>query len=100
MKHSVILIVIIITCIGTAFTRPGEPINPQSLFERNCAKCHGVNGAKGAFGAANLKKSTMTNEAIMERIRNGKRFMPSFRKKLSPDEIKELAGYVKSLRTN
>lgn len=40
----------------------------------------------------------MPEDAIIERIQNGKKFMPSFKGKLSPDEIKELAGYVKTLR--
>jgi cytochrome c6 len=84
-----------------AFTNtPGEPEKGKSLFQRNCTRCHGANGAKGFFGAANLKKSVMTEEAIIERIENGKRFMPSFKKRFTTEEIKELAGYVKTLRTH
>jgi mono/diheme cytochrome c family protein len=104
MTHSIskhrpvftLLFIIMSACVFMAFTK--STVDGKALFERNCARCHGANGAKGFFGAANLKKSVMTEEAIIERIENGKRFMPSFKKKFTPEEIKELAGYVKTLR--
>ena len=76
------------------------PISGKALFEENCAKCHGADGTRGRFGAANLRKSVMPEEAIIERIEKGKSFMPSFKKRLTPEEIRELAGYVKTLRAN
>jgi mono/diheme cytochrome c family protein len=87
-------------CVFSAFTMQPvrKPVDGKTLFEKNCQKCHGAKGTKGFFGAANLQKSVMTEEAIVDRIQNGKKFMPSFKNKLSPDEIKELAGYVKALR--
>ena len=88
--------------VFSAFTRQPShtPLDGKSLFEKNCQKCHGAKGTKGFFGAANLQKSILTEDAIMDRIQNGKKFMPSFKNKLSADEIKELAGYVKTLRSN
>ena len=83
-----------------AFTsqRSDAPINGKALFEENCAKCHGSDGTRGRFGAANLQKSVKTEDAIVERIENGKRFMPSFKKRFTAEEIRGLAGYVKTLR--
>lgn len=102
MKVFVLLFIIITAIISQAFTSQNgrAPINAKTLFEENCAKCHGADGTRGKFGAANLRKSIMTEDAIIERIGNGKRFMPSFKKRLTPDEIRELAGYVKTLRAN
>ena len=101
MVHK-LLIIIMAALVFSAFTRrpSHKPLDGKSLFEKNCQKCHGAKGTKGFFGAANLQKSTITEDAIIERIQIGKKFMPSFKSKLSPDEIKELAGYVKTLRTN
>jgi cytochrome c6 len=98
-----VLLIIIITAIGSlAFTsqRGGAPGKGKTLFEENCAKCHGADGTRGKFGAANLRTSVMPEEAIIERIEKGKRFMPSFKKRFTPEEIRDLAGYVKTLRSN
>lgn len=102
-KKVYVLLFIIMTAIGSlAFTaqRRGEPAKGKALFERNCQPCHGADGTRGRFGAANLQKSQMTDEAIIERIENGKRIMPSFKKRFTPEEIRDLAEYVKTLRGN
>jgi mono/diheme cytochrome c family protein len=70
----------------------------QYLFETNCVRCHGANGAKGFPFAKELQKSKMEDTAIAKIIRNGKRIMPSFEKKLSSEEISQLVLYVKTLR--
>lgn len=70
----------------------------QTLYEHHCARCHGADGARGMFGARNLQKSQIPDTAIVLQIRNGKRIMPAFKKKLSPDQINELAAYIKTLR--
>lgn len=97
MKRSqIVLSLIVITAfVFMAFT---HGVDGRALFERNCAPCHGADGARGRFGAANLQKSVMTEDAIIERIQNGKRIMPAFKKKFNVEEIRELAAYVQTLR--
>jgi mono/diheme cytochrome c family protein len=70
----------------------------QDLYTRNCIHCHGTDGTKGFFGAKNLKTSILPDSAIFLQVQNGKKIMPSFRKRLSADEIKQVLLYVKSLR--
>lgn len=72
----------------------------KALFGHNCSRCHGNDGTKGFFGAKNLQISRLSDSAITVQILNGKKFMPSFRKRLSPDEIQSLTQYVKTLRTH
>ena len=83
-----------------ARTAPIPADTGRTLFEHNCSRCHGADGTKGFLGAKNLRRSLLPDSAIVERIQNGKRIMPSFRKKLRPEEIQTLATYVKTLRTN
>jgi len=68
------------------------------IYQKKCARCHGKDGSKGAFGAKNLQTSTMDDEAIKQIILNGKRVMPAYKTKLSLEEIESVSAYVKSLR--
>jgi mono/diheme cytochrome c family protein len=68
------------------------------LFEQNCAKCHGLDGTKGKFGAKNLQKSTLSNEQYLRIIQNGKGIMPSWEKKLSAEQITAILSYIKTLK--
>ena len=60
----------------------------KAIFDKQCARCHGKEGTKGAFGAKNLQKSVMADEAITQLILTGKKVMPSFKTKLGSNEIK------------
>jgi cytochrome c6 len=61
--------------------------NGQKIFESKCVKCHGIDGTKEKVGAKNLRFSKLC-----------KKVMPAYKKKLSPEEIKNVAEYVKTLR--
>ena len=71
----------------------------KAIFEKQCTRCHGKDGTKGAFGAKNLQKSILEDNAIALLIQNGKKAMPPFKKKLNSDEIKSVTDYVKEFRT-
>lgn len=83
---------------GFKYRTEQPPGTGQELFKHHCIHCHGADGTKGFFGAKNLKKSILSDSAIALQIRKGKGFMPSFRKKVTPDEINQLVSFVKSLR--
>jgi cytochrome c6 len=74
------------------------PISGKDLFQKNCAHCHGADGTRRFLGAPNLQKSTLDGARITTIIQNGKRFMPSFKNKLTEEEIKELTAFLKTLR--
>lgn len=80
-----------------AFT--GAPLTGKDIYKKKCQRCHGETGGKGIFGAKNLQISHMKYEDIVNIITNGKRPMPAFRTKLSPEEITLVANYAMSLRT-
>lgn len=79
---------------------PDTTGNGKALYEKHCNKCHGADGSKGFFGAKDLHQSLLDNEAITSQIMKAKRFMPSFRKRMTLDEIQKVVAYVKTLRNN
>lgn len=71
----------------------------KEIYKKKCQRCHGETGSKGISGAKNLQISHMKYEDIITLVTDGKRPMPSFRKKLTPEEISLAANYAMSLRT-
>ena len=83
---------------------PVNRIDAQGLFLENCATCHGKDGRAKTFhgrlvGAQNLTDPTFqtdtSNEEIRHAIMTGPKAMPSFKDKLSPNEIDALVDYVR-----
>ena len=82
-------------------------LDASTLFEQNCAKCHGKDGraktVRGKMvGARNLTnpnwQAKVTDEQIAAAIRTGPKAMPSFAKKFSQAEIDSLVAYVRTLK--
>ena len=73
------------------------PVGAQ-LFSVKCAKCHGADGSREKGGVHNLHLSKLTHPDIVLMIENGKKGMPSFKKKYTADEIQALADFVMTLR--
>ncbi|MFT3746492.1 MAG: cytochrome c [Pyrinomonadaceae bacterium] len=75
-----------------------------SVYAANCASCHGSDGraktAKGKrSGATDLTSNWNADEARAIRIiTNGKGEMPSFKSKLSKEEIASVFGYIRNFR--
>lgn len=72
------------------------------LFQTNCARCHGPDG-KGGKGPnlASEKRQAKWRESdakLIKKITSGGMFMPSFGKKLKPEEIKAIADHVRTLK--
>lgn len=53
----------------TLLAQPPRPASPQSLFDRNCAMCHGAQPAAGAPDRDTLQK--MTPEAVYKAMTSG-----------------------------
>src|SRR5262249_2194361 len=69
----------------------------QQLFLKNCAHCHGAD-AHGDEGP-DLHNLDWTDEQITARIRNGKKGqMTAFAGKLSPDDIRAVVAYLRTLK--
>ena len=78
----------------------------SETFQTNCSVCHGDDGRgqteegkkKGARDLTNAKWQDKVDDARLARsITKGHDKMPSFEKKLSPDEIKALVAEVRTL---
>jgi mono/diheme cytochrome c family protein len=76
----------------------------KALFDAKCAMCHGKDGvakpmAKGSanFNDAKWQADTAADKivAVME---SGKGKMPSYKGKLTPEDEKAIADYVKTLK--
>jgi mono/diheme cytochrome c family protein len=98
MKTGIGIFVMFIA-VHVGYRTSAQNLSPgKVLFDKNCARCHGKNGAKGFLGAKNLQKSTLADEQLLNIISNGKRIMPSWKEKLSGDEIKIIVSYIKTFR--
>jgi mono/diheme cytochrome c family protein len=87
------------TAVAAPLDQPG-----RSLFNSNCASCHGQNGTPTAVGKSlnapemSLKAvQTQTDAELQQIIANGKGNMPPFNGRLSDAQINSLVGYIRTL---
>src|SRR4051794_38185162 len=73
-------------------------------FKAKCQMCHGADGKgtptgtkMGAHDWHSPEVTKMTDAQLTETIEKGKNKMPAYTGKLSADQIKALAAYVKEL---
>lgn len=90
--------------VGSTTPTASAYAGPAEIYAAQCAKCHGADGraktAKGKrAGATDFTSDWNTDEARGIRIiTNGKSEMPSFKRKLSANEIKSVFNYVLKFR--
>jgi mono/diheme cytochrome c family protein/uncharacterized membrane protein len=78
----------------------------RELFRQNCLKCHGVDGTGSQASGSQSKVPNFTDSSwqagrtdaqLLASILDGKgRQMPSFRGKISEDQVRDLAAHVRS----
>ena len=66
----------------------------KSIYETNCASCHGTDGKLGLAGAKDLSATLLDNEAIKDVIKNGKGLMPA--SQLDDEKASLVAEYVRT----
>jgi len=74
-------------------------------FKAKCSACHGADakgdtpvGKKmGIKDMASPEVQKMSDDELTAIIADGKNKMPSYKKSLKPEQIKDLVGYVRSL---
>ena len=78
---------------------PATVVSGKELFVNHCAACHGMDGTLGLSGASDLSKSTLTQEAIMNILKDGRNGMPSLAPILKSDEnMAAVTTYTLELR--
>ena len=84
------------------FLQPAAATPPvlsgQVLYQKNCLRCHGANGKKGANGAHDLTKSNLNAFGRTYLVTNGMGKMPAFGKTLTPAQVQQVVAYSLTLR--
>lgn len=79
----------------------------KTLFEKNCATCHGKDGRAKTFKAkfnhardltSAAWQNDVSDERIFNSIANGRERMPAWAKKLTEKEMNSLVTYVRQLK--
>src|SRR5580704_8861092 len=76
-----------------------------ATYKAKCSACHGADakgdtpiGKKmGIQDLASPEVQKMSDDELAGVISDGKNKMPSYKKSLKPEQIKELVGYIRSL---
>ena len=79
---------------------PGEPNvgDGKLLYGRFCAVCHGTEGLGGHGGGASLANAAKDMRRIISTATTGKgQNMPPFRGALTPEQLRDVAGYINRL---
>lgn len=102
MKKILSVLLLGIVIFTFAFNRPALAADAEKgakIFSANCASCHA--GGKNLVQAnKSLKKEDLDKygmnsaEAIIAQVTNGKNAMPSFKARLKPEQIEDVAAYV------
>jgi mono/diheme cytochrome c family protein len=106
-----------LACVGVAaaksFATQGHgrvqtPINPAVTYAKNCATCHGKDGRANTFKSKHHQhardltdarwQSEVSDERILDSIRDGRGRMPAFKGKLTTEQITSLLSYVRDLK--
>jgi cytochrome c6 len=95
----VLLTVTIFTVILNSPVLAADLATGTKVFSANCAACHAgggnvVNSAKTLKKGALEENGMASPDAIISQVTNGKAAMPSFKGRLSPEEIESVAAYV------
>jgi mono/diheme cytochrome c family protein len=70
-------------------------------YKAKCAGCHGADGSKSMMGAKPLNGSDvqgMSDADLNTAITDGKGKMPGYKGKLTDAQIKDLVGYIRTLK--
>lgn len=79
-------------------TVPPAAGSAAEVYSLNCARCHGA-GLEGGFGpalGADSRAADLEEAELIEIITEGRNSMPSWGDKLSPEQITDLVGFVRT----
>jgi mono/diheme cytochrome c family protein len=98
----------LLATLATAIILWGTALAAQdaaATYKAKCSACHGADakgdtpvGKKmGIKDLASPEVQKLSDDEMAAVIADGKNKMPSYKKSLKPEQIKELVGYVRSL---
>lgn len=93
------LMVVFSGCVAVAQTASSSRLTSNPVYEKNCARCHGKM-AEGRFlhgpSLISAKVASASTEDLSTIIANGKRHMPKFKDKLTPEQIETLVQQIEA----
>ena len=101
-----VILVLSVAVVGALLLAPGLAADEEvkSIYDKKCAMCHGKDGVakKLGKGSANLNDPEWQEKTTLEEIirvtAEGEGKMPGYEDKLTPEQIKLVAEYIKTLR--
>lgn len=80
--------------------------NAAEIYHDKCSACHGKHGKSDTIFGKNLKIRPLASPEVLAQsdtelatiISKGKGRMPSFERKLSSEQIKQVIDYIRSLK--
>jgi cytochrome c6 len=106
MKKVVTAIAIVgVLCLVGSVARSQDVANGEKVYKAKCASCHGPDGkGETAAGKATKARDLASPEVKKETdaewtdiVVKGKNKMPSYDKKLTDAEVKDVVAYMRSL---
>jgi mono/diheme cytochrome c family protein len=80
----------------TLLAGPALAEDAKTLYSQKCAACHGPDGKAKRMGSPDISAVKATEGDIEKVIANGKGKMQPYKDKLTAEQIKDVATYVKS----
>ena len=90
---------LVVACLASLATPAAARAAESGLviFHTQCSRCHGADGrGRAVFATPNMRESSLTATQMEQVIADGRAKMPSFKLKLTAEELKAVAGYVKN----
>lgn len=91
---------------GMALAATAAAQDAAELYKSKCQVCHGTDGKGdtavgkklGAKDFHSPEVARMSDAELFEITKNGKNKMPSYDKKLTDDQIKQVVKYIRTLK--
>ena len=77
----------------SAFAADPDLAAGKEIFAQRCAKCHSLGGGRSGR-RVNLGDLQPSLEVVVDAVKGGGIVMPSFRRTLSDEEIRDVSAYV------
>jgi mono/diheme cytochrome c family protein len=99
-KPNLVLTCLLISSVSIS-VHAGDAKKGNQYYQRNCARCHGVDGKPVLPTAANFQRKEglrASEKSLLNRIKNGRRGCPSFSGTLKDEEILDLISHLRMYR--
>ncbi|MFQ5565475.1 MAG: c-type cytochrome [Paracoccaceae bacterium] len=99
MIRRLVLAVALSAAAGPAHT--GEPGSGGALYDRYCARCHGIDGFPNVPGAPDFTRGeslAKTDRELLDAVRFGVRSMPGYDQTIDKEGLIDVVFYIRTLQ--